>query len=620
MAARKTSPGKPAKQTRTVRPRPRNQNDIITFLLIVCGIVTLLIGSGLGWFLSLDVPDIRSFDDYRPLVTTTLLDSRGNMIDAIYEQNRIVLRYEEMNPLIPQAFVAAEDGRYWDHGGVDAWSIFRALIRNMQSGRRSQGGSTITQQVTRSLMLTREKSYARKIKEAVLAYRLDKMLSKEEILAVYLNEIYLGEGAYGVEAAARTYFNKPSEQLQLAEIALLAGLPQSPTRYSPLAHFDEARGRQRYVLNRMADEGYISPEEAREAFLQKLRFHDPGKQHGLYGYFTQYVRQELEKKFGDRPLLYEGLTVTTTMDPVLQEQATRAVREGAEKIRRRLGSSPGPQAALVAIDPETGRIRAMVGGTDFNSSPFNRAAQAKRQPGSVFKPLVYTAAFEKGLAPDLLIDDSPLTIRNPDGSSWTPQNWSRKHYGPTSLRDGLVFSRNIVTIKLLRETGVRDVIRLAENVGITGPLQPELTLALGTSPVSVLEMTGAYTVYANGGKFTPPVCITRVRDRDGNLLSWANPEAKQAISSTTARLVRGMLGEVISRGTGKNARGLPNSAGKTGTTDNNRDGWFIGFTPELLTGVWVGHDRGKTLGKGETGGEAAAPIWLDFMQAVTGRN
>jgi penicillin-binding protein 1A len=276
VAARKTSPGKPAKQTRTVRPRPRNQNDIITFLLIVCGIVTLLIGSGLGWFLSLDVPDIRSFDDYRPLVTTTLLDSRGNMIDAIYEQNRIVLRYEEMNPLIPQAFVAAEDGRYWDHGGLDAWSIFRALIRNMQSGRRSQGGSTITQQVTRSLMLTREKSYARKIKEAVLAYRLDKMLSKEEILAVYLNEIYLGEGAYGVEAAARTYFNKPSVQLQLAEIALLAGLPQSPTRYSPLAHFDEARGRQRYVLNRMADEGYISPEEAREAFLQKLRFHDPG--------------------------------------------------------------------------------------------------------------------------------------------------------------------------------------------------------------------------------------------------------------------------------------------------------------------------------------------------------
>jgi penicillin-binding protein 1A len=332
------------------------------------------------------------------------------------------------------------------------------------------------------------------------------------------------------------------------------------------------------------------------------------------------VRQELEKKFGDGPLLYEGLTVTTTMDPVLQEQATRAVREGAEKIRRRLGSPPGPQAALVAIDPETGRIRAMVGGTDFNSSPFNRAAQARRQPGSVFKPLVYTAAFDKGLAPDLLIDDSPLTIRNPDGSSWTPQNWSRKHYGPTSLRDGLVFSRNIVTIKLLRETGVRDVIRLAENVGITGPLQPELTLALGTSPVSVLEMTGAYTVYANGGKFTPPVCITRVRDRNGNLLSWANPEARQVISSTTARLMRGMLGEVISRGTGKNARGLPNSAGKTGTTDNNRDGWFIGFTPELLTGVWVGHDRGKTLGKGETGGEAAAPIWLDFMQAVTGRN
>jgi penicillin-binding protein 1A len=620
VAVRTPPPGKPAKRTSAVRSRPRNQNDIITFLLIVCGLVTLLIGSGLAWFLSLDVPDIRSFDDYKPLVATTLLDNRGNMIDAIYEQNRIVLGYEEMNPLIPQAFVAAEDGRYWDHGGLDTWSIFRAMIRNVQSGRRSQGGSTITQQVTRSLMLTREKSYARKIKEALLAYRLDKLLSKEEILAIYLSEIYLGEGAYGVEAAARTYFNKPSGQLRLAEIALLAGLPQSPTRYSPLAHFDEARGRQRYVLNRMADEGYISPAEAREAFRQELRFHDPEKQHGLYGYFTQYVRQELEKEFGARPLLYKGLTVTTTIDPVLQEQATRAVREGTEKIRRRLGTSPGPQAALVAVDPATGRIRAMVGGTDFNNSPYNRAVQARRQPGSVFKPLVYAAALEKGLPPDLLIDDAPLSIRNPDGSSWTPQNWSRKHYGPTSLRDGLVFSRNIVTIKLLRRTGIRDVIRLAENVGITAPLQPELTLALGASPVSVLEMTGAYTVYANGGKFAPPVCITKVRDRYGNLPSLPVAEAKQVISPATARLVRDMLGEVISRGTGKNARGLPNSAGKTGTTDNNRDGWFIGFTPDLLAGVWVGHDREKNLGQGETGGEAAAPIWLDFMQAVTGRN
>ncbi|MDY0350238.1 MAG: PBP1A family penicillin-binding protein [Desulfobulbaceae bacterium] len=620
MAARKKPPGKPPKQSRGRRSRPRNHNDIITLLLIAGGIATLLIGSGLGWFLSLNVPDIRSFDDYRPPVATTLLDHRGNMIGAIYEQNRVVLRYEEMQPLIPQAFVAAEDGRYWEHGGLDVWSIFRALIRNLQSGHRAQGGSTITQQVTRSLMLNREKSYSRKIKEALLAYRLDKMLSKEDILAIYLSEIYLGEGAYGVEAAARTYFNKRSDQLELAEVALLAGLPQSPSRYSPLTHFEEARARQRYVLNRMADEGYISPDEARQAFQRKLRFHDPGRQHNLYGYFTQYVRQELEKKFGAGPLLYEGLTVTTTIDPFLQEQAVKTVREGSASIRQRLGDPSGPQAALVAIEPKTGRIRAMTGGTDFNASPFNRAVQAKRQPGSVFKPLIYTAAFEKGLQPELLIDDSPLTISNPDGSSWTPRNWSRRHYGPTTLRDGLVFSRNIVTVKLLRQTGVRGVVRLAENLGITSRLEPELTLALGTSPVSVLEMTGAYTVFANGGKFMPPVCITAMRDRYGDPLPWTNPQPKQVISSSTARLVADLLEEVISRGTGQKARGVPDSAGKTGTTDDNRDGWFIGFTPGLLAGVWVGHDQGRSLGRGETGGESAAPIWLNFMRAATRRN
>lgn len=620
MAPAKRPPGKPARRIRTGRPRPRNQNDIITFLLIVCGGATIVIGSGLAWFLSLDVPDIRSFDDYRPLVATTLLDSGGGMIDAVGGQNRIVLRYEDMNPLIPEAFVAAEDGRYWDHGGVDAWSILRAVIRNVQSGRRSQGGSTITQQVTRALMLTREKSYTRKIKEAVLAYRLDKMLSKEEILAVYLNEIYLGEGAYGVEAAARTYFNKPSGRLELAEIALLAGLPQSPSRYSPLDRFEEARVRQRYVLNRMAEEGYISPEEARQAFLRRLRFHDPETRRGVSGYFTQYVRHELERQFGDDQLLHAGLTVTTTLDPFLQEQAAKAVRAGAEEIRRRLGMpAPGPQAALVAIDPRSGRIRAMIGGTDYNSSPFNRAFQARRQPGSVFKPLIYAAAFEKGIPPDQLINDAPLTIPNPDGTSWTPRNWDRRHYGPTTLRDGLIFSRNVVTVRLLRETGVREVIRLANRAGISSPLRPELTLALGASPVSVLEMTGAYTVFANGGTFMPPVCITEVRDRDGKLLPWSNPGGRQVVSPATARLMRDVLAEVISRGTGKNARGIPAGAGKTGTTDDNRDGWFIGFTPDLLAGVWVGHDRDKTLGRGETGGEAAAPIWLAFMRTATGR-
>ena len=324
---KKTPPKKPARKP-TRRRKTRNHNDIITFLLIICGIVTVCIGTGLAWFLSLEIPDIRSVDDYKPLVATTLLDRNGKVIDAIYEQNRIVLRYDEMNHLIPQAFVAAEDGRYWDHGGLDAWSIVRAFINNLKSGRRSQGGSTITQQVTRALMLTREKSYFRKVKEAILSYRLDKMLSKEDILSIYLNEIYLGEGAYGVEAAARTYFGKKSSKLNLSEIALLAGLPQSPSRYSPLAHLERAQARQRYVLNRMAEENIITPERARQAFDRPLHFHNPKKQKMLNGYFTQYIRQQLEKQFGTKKLLREGLIVSTTLDSSLQAKRSRCHYQG----------------------------------------------------------------------------------------------------------------------------------------------------------------------------------------------------------------------------------------------------------------------------------------------------
>jgi penicillin-binding protein 1A len=613
MAARKDTPRSPAK--RPPRRPVRNHNAIITMLLVTCGLATLLIGSALAWFLSLDIPDIRSFADYRPLVSTTVLDRSGRIIDEIYEENRIVLRFEELNPLIPKAFVAAEDGRYWEHGGLDAWSIARALIANLRSGRRSQGGSTITQQVTRALMLTREKSYSRKVKEALLSYRLDKMLSKEEILAIYLNEIYLGEGAHGVEAAARTYFGKKSRQLSLAEIAILAGLPQSPSRYSPLTHFAEAQARQRYVLNRMADEGYITPEAARQAFQQTLHFRNHKEQQDLYGYFTQYVRQLLEQRFGREKLLRQGLVVTTTLDPRLQAEALRTIREGTAAIGKRLPGNDTPQGALVALEAKTGRVRALVGGTDFGESPFNRAVQANRQPGSVFKPLVYATAFAGGISPDEMIDDAPFAIRNPDGSAWSPKNYDNTYGGPTSLREGLIHSRNIVAIKLLQKIGVKPVIRLAGRAGITSPLRPELTLALGASPVSLLEMTGAYTVFANQGRFATPVCITRVTDRGGKELPWPAPGGSQVIDTASAQQVSSLLAEVISRGTGKKAQGIPGSAGKTGTTDNNRDGWFIGYTADTIAGVWVGFDRGRSLGSGETGGQTAAPIWLDFMGA-----
>ncbi|HDL98182.1 MAG TPA: PBP1A family penicillin-binding protein [Desulfobacteraceae bacterium] len=614
MTARKKPTKRPARRP-AKRSVTRNHTHIIIFLMIICGLVTLGIGTGLAWFLSLNLPDIRSVDDYRPLVTTTLLDRGGRTIGTICRENRILLSYRKMPPLLPKAFVAAEDSRYWEHGALDGWSIFRAFINNLRSGRRSQGGSTITQQVTRALMLSRKKSYLRKAKEAILSYRLDNMLSKKAILTIYLNEIYLGEGAYGVEAAARTYFGKKARQLNLAEIALLAGLPQSPSRYSPLKHFDQARARQRYVLNRMAEDGVITPGMARRAYHRPLHFYDHNARREKNGYFTEYVRQQLEQRYGRKRLLHQGLTVTTTLDSTMQAAAVKAVLRGAKNVQKHQHNRFAPQGALVALDSRTGNILAMVGGTDYSTSPYNRAVQARRQPGSVFKPLIYAAAFEKGISPNLTIEDVPLSIHNPDGSFWRPHNYSRRNYGPTSLRDALVFSRNIVTIKLLQKTGLRPVIRLAARAGIRSPLQPELPLALGASPVSLLEMTGAYTVFADNGLFHPPVCITCIRDRRGHIQPWPGKTAKRVIKPETARQITAILHEVISRGTGKNARGIPDSAGKTGTTDNNMDSWFIGYTPAVTTGVWLGYDRGRSLGRGETGGRTAAPVWLDFMRS-----
>ncbi len=599
---------------RTVRKKPLGQTPIIIFSICISGLVTLCIGIFLAWFLALDVPDIRSVDDYRPLVATTVVDRYGTIVDAIYKEYRIVIPERKMPILLPQAFVAAEDSRYFEHGGLDLWSIFRAGINNLRTGRRSQGGSTITQQVTRALMLSREKTYFRKLTEAILAYRLDHLLTKNEILTIYLNEIYLGEGAYGVEAAARTYFSKRAQELNLAEIALLAGLPQSPSRYSPIQHFQAAKARQRYVLNRMAEDGIISAAAARAAYARKLHLNPVGKQKEANGYFTDFVRNQLEKQYGKKALYRQGLTVWTTLDSRLQKAAVAHLKQGLQRVRKRGHRKKIPQGALVALDTASGSIRALVGGADYRKSPYNRAVIARRQPGSVFKPLIYAAAFEQGLSPEMQLMDAPVAIKNPDGSVWRPQNYSHNHYGATSLRQALIHSRNIVTIKLLQKIGVKPVIQLAHRAGISENLKPELPLALGASPVTLLEMTGVYTIFADQGLYHRPRAITRVRDRRGRIRPWPHPAAERVISPATAATITGILTEVIRQGTGKQARGIPGAAGKTGTTDNNRDAWFIGYTNKLTTGIWIGHDRGRTLGKGETGGRAAAPIWKTFME------
>ncbi len=616
----KTGKGKKAAPRKKNRARTGrvtlDHGPIIVFLLVICGCVTLFLGSCLAWFIALDVPAIRSMDDYHPLVATTLLDRHGRPIDTIAREYRIVIAYDQMAPLLPAAFVAAEDSRFWEHGGLDLWSMVRALINNLRSGRRSQGGSTITQQVTRSLMLNRKKSYSRKITEAVLAYRLDHLLSKQDILTIYLNEIYLGEGAYGVEAAARTYFGKHASRLTLAEAALLAGLPQAPSRYSPRRHPEAARARQRYVLNRMAEDGIISPQEARDAFQADLTFRRQEQPKKINGYFSDYVRSRLEAYYGREALFRQGFTVTTTLDSRLQRQAFQALTDGLQTIQQRQHSRNPPQGSLVALDSANGRILAMIGGRNYLDSPFNRAVTARRQPGSVFKPLVYAAAFEQGMSAETKFQDAPIRIRNRNGSVWEPGNYSSRYRGPLSLRDALVCSSNMVTIRLLQKIGLRPVLDLARRAGIRSHLRPELPLALGASPVTLLEMTAAYTIFANQGMFHAPTAIIRVRDRFGRVHPWPRPSGKQVITPATARLMTSILQEVLTRGTGRRASGIRGAAGKTGTSDRNMDSWFIGYTDEVTAGIWLGHDRDRSLGTGESGGRAAAPIWKTFMQAT----
>ena len=589
------------------------------FLSISC-LLTLFIGLGLFLFLTLNIPDISSLASYTPPATTVILDRNGHQIDTIFTQNRFVVPIDKLPGELPLAFVAAEDARFAEHAGVDAWSTLRALLHNLRKGGKGQGGSTITQQVARSLLLTPEKTYTRKIKEAILAYRIDKALSKKEILHIYLNQIYFGEGAYGVDAAARVYFGKKAVELNLAEIAILAGLPQAPSRYSPFKHFDLTKKRQAYVLNRMAEEGYITATRARKAYAHPLLWGAPFEADGGCGYFVQYVKKYIQEKYGWQALVSGGLTIETTLDQSMQKAATAATGRGVAKwvVRRSKKMSHLPQVALVAMEASTGEVRALVGGTDFDKSQFNRAIQAKRQPGSAFKPIVYAAALRDTFTPSSIIVDEPLVLPgSAPGTTWEPQNFSGKFDGPTTLESSLIHSRNIVTIKLLQQIGIEPVRRLAREMGILSPLNKDLSLALGSSEVTLLELAGAYTTFANLGLRTEPVFITRITDRNGRVLETGTTKDERILDEETAYQMTRMMQGVIEEGTGKNAWGLEQeAAGKTGTTDTYRDAWFIGYTPEIVCGVWMGFDKKLSLGDHETGGQACAPIWLDFMQKV----
>lgn len=609
--SKKKKPSRPAAKPKRVYKKPYNEKHIMGFLFAISLSLTLFLGSLLLILALLKVPDIRTIAEYQPPQASEILDRHGNVIERIFSENRTVVPLSAMPSYLPQAFVAAEDSRFYSHPGLDLWSVFRAAINNIRSGRRGQGGSTITQQVARSLLLTPEKTYLRKFKEAILAWRIDTLLSKNDILHIYLNQIYLGNGAHGVEAAAQVYFGKRARNLSLGEAAILAGLPQAPSRYAPNRNMSAARARQRYVLNRMVAEDFVSGKAARIAYDRPVRIANGSVQkRAVNGYFVQLVRKQAEKILG-RSLNRAGVRIRTTMDATQQRQAAAALQKG---IRKSFPGNKKVQGAIISLDACSGNVRALVGGRDFNKSAFDRSTQARRSAGSLFKPLLYAAAFEKGYSPESTLIDAPLSIKGHDGKSWKPRNFTGTYYGKTSLREALIKSRNIIAVKLLQHVGIKKVQAIAEKSGIRPPITSDLSLALGATGVSLLEITAAYSPFVCKGKYYSPTLISAIDSNEGRKIFRAKPVVMQVLSTKVASTMKNLLGEVIERGTGKRAKGIAGvTGGKTGTTNENRDAWFVGFSGKRIAGVWLGNDDNKSLGKGKSGGVVAAPIWRDFM-------
>jgi len=697
---------------------------------VISGVIGVV---GVYFYLSKNLPKIATLKDYRPPVITTVFSDDNRKIAEFFKERRIVIPLSQMSPMLKNAFIAAEDARFYNHKGIDVLSIIRAFFKNIEAGAIVQGGSTITQQVAKSFFLTPQKSYVRKIKEAILAYRIDRKFTKEEILFLYLNQIYLGHGAYGVEAASENYFGKSAQGLNLAECAILAGLPQAPSRYSPFRYPQRAKQRQIYVLNRMVGEGYITNLQTTEAINRVL---DIKPRRNLYieevPVYTEHIRRYIAKTYGNDILYEGGLKIYAAVNVEMQKIARQEIENGLNALDKRQGyrgpiehlppeaiesfskalqdeldmspledgriangvvievndknntvtvrmgkalgviriddmrwarkpnlevayyearvnhpgevlkvgdviqvrvkqkifntdrwwlaleQTPKVQAALLCIESETGYVKVMLGGRDFRESQFNRAVQSRRQPGSAFKPIIYASALDKGYTPATTIIDSPIVYQDINHDfTWKPKNYKEKFYGPTLFRDALAKSRNVVTIKILKDVGIDYAIDYARKLGITSNLNRDLSIALGSSGVSLLELVRAYSVFNNLGYLVNPVFITKILDRDGNVIEEAELVREKVIEESTAYIMTSLLEGVVKHGTGRRVLALKRPvAGKTGTTNNLHDAWFAGYSPRYTTGTWVGFDDENSLGKGETGSRAASPIWLGFMQKI----
>ncbi len=602
-------------------PRPRRKHSLLVAgILLLTGLVC---GSALGIFLALtdDLPRIQELRNFRPSSVTKLFSVEGDLVGEFFVEKRVPVALEEIPVHLRQAVIATEDRRFYEHAGLDWRGIARAIVKDIRAGSFKEGGSTITQQLAKVLFLTPEKTLTRKLKEAVLALQIERRYRKDEILDLYLNQIYLGGGAYGVEAAANRYFAKHVWELDLAESALIAGLPRGPTLYSPLVNPDKAKARRATVLKGLLATGHITEDQYRQALDEPLRLSSSSSLGTKEGYFVSFIRPKLEEILGENLLYRGGLTIQTTLKQSWQQVAEKALQNGLAALESRhpAGGESWEQAqgAVLILDARTGMIRAIVGGRDYETSQFNRATQAYRQPGSAFKPIIYAYALEKGYTQADRIWDGPVSYPQAGGKVWEPRNYSGSFEGEITLRKALEISQNIVTIKLLERLGPSPVVDFAHHLGIRSLIHSGLSLALGTSEMTLLDLASAYQVFANGGIWVEPSAIVAVIDHNGRSLWKPAPASRLVLSQETAYILTNMLTGVIQRGTGRGARHLSwPLAGKTGTTEENRDALFVGYSPTLVAAVWVGKDSGRPLGKKETGARAALPIWREVMGKV----
>jgi penicillin-binding protein 1A len=604
--------------------------------LFVGAVVTLSVAMWLAvgavlWFVRATVTDLPDDQALRGVGSmaqaTTLLDVKGRTAFTIFKEQRMEVPLARMSPNLVRAIVAVEDQRFYDHGGIDIVRVAGAAWNNVLQGRNAQGGSTLTQQLARQSFLTPDKTYTRKLKEIVVAARLEDEFSKDEILELYLNKVYFGDGLYGAEAASLGYFGKHASDLDVAEAALLAGLVKSPSTYAPTVSPERATARRNIVLQAMRDARFIDRAAYDAAVATQVHLNDTLRREEAFGqYFKEEVRKQLVQQFGWERVYQGGLKVHTTLDLDLQKAAeaevARTLREIEQRQAKRRGGKPAAtadplQAALVALDPHNGEVRAMVGGRDFDESRFNRAVQAKRQPGSAFKPFVYAAALERGYTPATLITGLTTPIMTLQGA-WVPED-EHLESDAITMRAALRTSSNRAAVRMLEEVGIGTTVRYAERLGV-GSVPNVPSLALGSGEVTLLSMTAAFGAFANEGMVTSPMLIRRVETTEGELLFEAAPRAERAVSEATAYLMTTMLADVINAGTAWQARRvgftLP-AAGKTGTTNDYHDAWFVGYTPKLVSGVWVGYDQPRTIIAGGYAGDLAVPMWGRFMALAT---